>query len=54
MQRYGLDEYFASMPQVFQAIDIVIPYQASLFSFGIPEGKMKWSVFIYLFIFIEV
>lgn len=50
VQRYELDECFARMPQVFQAIDTVIPYQASPFSYGFLGCKMKWNVFIYLFL----
>lgn len=28
VERYGLDEYFAKVPQIFQPIDVEMPYHA--------------------------
>lgn len=44
VQRHGLNECVAKMPQVFQAIDVVMPYQASPFTYAFLEYKMKWNV----------
>lgn len=45
VERYGLDEYFAKMPQIFQAIAVGMPYQTFPFFIWVLRSKMKWNVF---------